>query len=191
MIIKKKPGPVTFRVSRTLLFIPALLLLSGGCATSKKPREYKTVVSQKITDSEARPSADPIDKYRSYEIFFRLDKKVDTVKVSVTAQRSVVPYSRQKKSVNVFFLVEKMVDLSKFRRTKRKYIFSEMGRNYDEQWTVSREITIESRIDDPLINLDKTSLYRIRYTAFYQDPHEFNIAVHADCKITLLKTMEQ
>jgi len=94
-----------------------------------------------------------------------------------------------KKNYKNYFVVEKIIDLKKFKKKSKNYIFSTIGKNFNSSWKRDHQITICSLKTDPIKKLDKKNIYRIRFTAFSPDNLKFTIKIYSDCKIAFIKTL--
>ena len=89
--------------------------------------------------------------------------------------------------MKIFFLVEKAIDISRFMNANgKKFVLSEIGRNFDYNWKRKKEIIICSSRVDPIKKFDK-AIYRIRFTTFREEDFHFMIKIHSKDKINFLE----
>lgn len=169
------------------LFIVILSVALAGCASTQEGRVFKKSSVMTVSGETAILSADRIDRYPTYMVYFRLEKPADAVSISITAEY-VADITGAKKSRKAYFIVEKIVDLSQFKNIKLGNLHTEIGRNYDAEWNREKEITLISSKSEPFKNLDADSTYRIRFTTFAQENFEFTIVVNADCAVTFMNS---
>lgn len=169
-----------------LMILP--LLASAGCATSKEKaaRRYSRSSVKPISSIEASKAAEPIDRYATSMVFFKLDKAVDAMQIGIIADYTA-DIMGTKKTKKTYFIVEKVVDMSQYKYKNMKYLYAELGRNFDADWNREKEITIVSNKKEPFRNLDGASLYRIRFTTFSTEHVDYTIKIDADCGVTFLE----
>ncbi len=156
-----------------------------GCATAHTRREYKNKSEKSYPSGEAMSADDPIDRYAAFAQHFKLEKDAETITVGITAEY-VADITGAKKTKKTYFIVEKLIDMSRFANSPRKQMYAEIGRNYDADWNREKELTLTSSKSDHFRKLDAASTYRIRYTTFSGDPVDFTITIQADCAITYI-----
>jgi len=135
--------------------------------------------------SSAAITAEPIDRYETYQVFFTLEKAVPAISVSVSADY-VSDIFGTKKSRRTYFIVEKRVTIPR-RGGAANAIFVELGRNFDADWNREKDILIASDPTRPFHSLNPSDLYRVRFTAFAREPFEFTITVKADCGVAFVE----
>jgi hypothetical protein len=98
---------------------------------------------------------------------------------------SYLPYkfAKQEKASTVYFIVERMIGISSFRKNE-KSVYSVMGRNFDNEWAKNKEIKICDSGKDPLLKVDKSSLYRLKFTAFRSEATGFRIKIYGDVRVS-------
>jgi hypothetical protein len=173
----------------TLLCVLLIISLMSGCATGPQPRRYKYSGVKTITGSEAVRTNDQIDRYATLATYFKLGKAVDEISIGITAEY-VADITGAKKIKKTYFIVEKIVVMSNYKIKNLKYLFAEIGRNYDADWNREKEITLASNKTVPFKALDEKSIYRIRFTTFSTENTNFVITIGADCEVTFMDTIE-
>ncbi|MBN2158312.1 MAG: hypothetical protein JW807_02875 [Spirochaetes bacterium] len=183
MLTTEHRGPAEHNAFSLLLAAALSATLTSGCVSIQKERSFKQSSVTTVSIENAVPCRDMIDRYTTYMVYFRLEKPVDALSVSVTAEY-VADITGAKKSRKTYFIVEKIVDMSRFKNRNLKDLHAEIGRNYDADWNRGKELTLISNDTEPFKSLDADSTYRIRFTAFALENFEFTITVNADCAVT-------
>jgi hypothetical protein len=155
-----------------------------GCA-SAAVQAYKKSSTISIPRDKARITRDEIDRYKTHAVYFKLDKAVDSIKIGITAV-FVSDIAGTKESRITYFIVDKIIDVKKFRNAGVRRIYSEIGRNFNLDWNAKKEIVIASENGSPFKALDGTSVYRIRYTTFSRENFVYTITIDADCGVTFM-----
>ncbi len=180
--------------NKTLSFILMIIILAGlpalvttGCATAgtKKERIYKQSSVKTFSSIGVSKAAEPIDRYPTATMFFKLDKSVDALSIGIMAEY-IADITGTKKTRKTYFVVEKIIDMSQLKFAKNKYHYAEIGRNFDADWNREKEITLVSSKTEPFKNLDGDSIYRIRFTTFSQENVDYTIRINADCAVTFM-----
>jgi hypothetical protein len=158
-------------------------VLAAGCATGQKERKYKNRTIKKYSSAEAKRTDELIDRYATYVCFFKLDKDADAVSIGITADY-VADITGAKKIKKTYFIVDKLIDMSRFTNKKMRQLYAEIGRNFDADWNREKELTLVSSRTEFFKKLDGTSAYRIRFTTFSMEPCDFTITISTDCGVT-------
>lgn len=183
---KKHPFPLLtecrLRVAIPSALLPAalaLVLMAASCSAAGKNNTTQKGAPYQGDTGKALESADRIDREKTYEIYFRLTTPEECIRVEMTSRAPESAIEKKVRVIRTFFIVEKSVDLSKFDvRNAARTVFSEIGRNYDQNWNRTKEITLCSTPSDPIRKMDP-SLYRIRFTSFRDDPFSFEIIIYS------------
>jgi hypothetical protein len=178
----------TFIFARILIISVLVQPFFAGCAT-QSVRTYEEINAKTISAGSASRSNDRIDQYTTYMIYFKLEKKVDSMRISVAAEY-IADILGTRRRRNSFFVVEKTVDVRQFKKQEAEYVYAEIGNNYTADWKSEKDITVVSEKGNPFKDLEGGSTYRIRFTTFTSDDFEFTINIEADCKVTYFDRME-
>jgi hypothetical protein len=167
------------------MLICALLAVSpSGCTPNLKERSYRNTAVSAVPIAAAARTNDRIDRYETYASYFRIGKAVESMKVGVSAEY-VADIMGTKKTRNSYFIVEKVIDMSRLGNRNLTHLHAELGRNFTGDWTRNdKEISLVSSKSEPFKNLDADSLYRIRYTTFANENFTFTVTIKADCAVT-------
>jgi hypothetical protein len=147
-----------------------------GCATAAERPAYLNNVVYSVISSRDLEAPQRIGNARTYGITFTLARPEKCVEVSVRGKRITREYSYTDQSVRVFFIVERQIDLSTFTPAGQRRVYSEIGRNYDQDWGILEKIEVCTSPQDPLKKLDP-GLYRIRFAVFEQADVMFTVNV--------------
>ena len=163
-------------------FFFIILMILIQCTSAEKPT-YNNKNSYNNTTQKAFDSDEKIDRWKTYEIFFKLSKDEECININFSSQ---IFDEAINKNINfkTYFIIEKAVNISKFISDK-KIIYSEIGRNFDNSWNTKQEIEICSSEMDPIKKLKNSSTYRIRFTTFRDLNYNFTILVFSKNTITL------
>jgi hypothetical protein len=171
-----------------LVFLPgAVSLQVSGCGSAKGLRVYEHVNSMSGESIRLQKASDDIDTEKTYEIYFRLQKPVDCIKLNITAKYIPDRFSGKKEHILTFFVLDQLIDIRRFRGPQKKYESSEIGRNFDSNWNRMRDLVICTKPEHPLLKLDEKRVYRLRFTTFRKMNFEYRIDLHADSKIIFIE----
>ncbi len=167
-------------ISLLLFFLIFFCQCKSGSVTFYNRSSFKGTTGKEIK------SRDIIDKDNTYEVYFILEEKEECIKISISSKIYDEIVGREK-LLKTFFVVEKAVDISRFKDSKRKKIlFSELGRNFDYSWNREREIVICSSQIDPIKKLNR-DIYRIRFTTFRNKEYNYEINIFLNSKVDFKK----
>lgn len=125
----------------------------------------------------------PIDTGKTYEVFFRLREREECIKI-VVSSFTIDDIQENEVGIKTFFIVEKAVDMSRFRNMEKKELYLEIGRNYDTAWERERDVLICSSGSDPIRQLGK-GLYRIRFTTFYEEGFDYEVDIFSENRVEI------
>ena len=172
---------MNIRITLIQIIIPALLVLS--CAESPN-KPLKQAESARGPAEQFHISKDLIDREKTAEVYFRLEKSVSRIHVSVRALEKMNDFDTDPVPSKTFFIVDKAIDVTRFNPDKgTKLVYTELARNFTPSWERELEIDVVSQKDDPILTLDKDSLYRLRFTVFNKGNYTFDISIQADCRV--------
>ncbi|MBN2403518.1 MAG: hypothetical protein JXN64_14160 [Spirochaetes bacterium] len=157
-------------------FIIILLFLIQCKSVDKS--DYKNTNILKGNAVREIESGHKIDNWKTYELFFTLNDSEECIKVNLSSAK-FDEVLNEDTAIKTFFIVEKAIDISKFGMDK-KSLFSEIGRNYDYNWSAMQEITICSSAADPIKTLDKNNNFRIRFTVFKDFNFKYTLNIFSD-----------
>jgi hypothetical protein len=184
------------RLTNALIIINILSLsaaLMPSCASggpAQAARTYKQSQAVTIPAGTAIRSKEEIDGSESYMVYFKLGKAVDSIRIGMNSEY-VADILGTKKTLELYFIVEKAIPAEHFKNIKTRYLFTEIGKNFDiTDWTRGKEITIVSEKGSPLKALEDGPAYRIRFTAFSTESLDFMINIEADCEVTFMNNIE-
>ena len=170
-----------------LMLSCALLTLSvSGCSASVRSGSFRNIAVSALPRNQAVLTNDRIDRYTTYAAYFRLGKDADRLGVSVIAEY-VADIMGTKKTRIAYFIVEKVIDMSRLNNRNLRQLHAELGRNFNNDWNCEKEIALASSKSEPFKNLDAGSLYRVRYTAFAEENFTFIVTLKADCAVTFVE----
>jgi hypothetical protein len=133
--------------------------------------------------ADAIESFEKIDNWKTFETFFILNQPEDCIKISINSE--IFDELESKKIfLKTYYIIEKAVDVSKFRK-ENTILFSELGRNFDYNWTAKQELTICSIDSDPIKRLDRTNKIRIRFTTFKENSFKYTIIINSKYPINI------
>ncbi len=159
--------------SATLCLLPVLLTACAGT----KQRVYKLTDTYSCGPDRKIETQDRIERETTYAVYFRLNRAEECIRVSMSSQKSGQEnIFLKEKDLPMFFIVEKAIDVSKLAVPGQKYMFSELGRNYDVNFKPRRDMEICSQEDSPIKKLD-ASVYRIRFSALGPETFELFTSV--------------
>lgn len=174
------------------MFIICALLaaaVASGCATTGNQHKYRNRAENTFSSGDAKRAADPIDRYAAFVQHFRLEKDAEAITIGITAEY-VADITGTKKTKKTYFIVEKLIDMSRFTDRAGKQLYAEAGRNFDADWNREKELTLTSSKSEFFKKLDAASTYRIRFTTFSPDPVDFTITIDADCGTTFIDNVK-
>jgi len=130
-------------------------------------------------------SKDKIDKYKTYELFFQLFEDEECLQIEIISTKKIHKFTKKKSSDKIFFIIEKIIETTN-KSGKINKNYSEIGRNFDNDWNRQRIITICSIKDLPLTILNKNSKYRIRFTSFNKKTVAFIVKIDSNAKVQII-----
>jgi len=175
------------KIQKKIILIQYLIIsfcLITGCKGFQPDDRYNIISTISGTAGKNILSNLKIDKNRSFTLYFRPEKNTDYINIEMRSVITVNGVYKRKRTIKTFFVVEKAIDISKFRK-KKSGIYTEIGRNFDIKWNRQQNITLHTSNDDPLEKIEKTSLYRIRFTTFNHEyiKLEYSLKIKSDCRI--------
>ncbi len=163
-------------ISNTLLpFFTALLIFPLlSCVSSQITYSQKDIFSDIMR--EEYKSRDSIDGTPTYQVYFSIKKNEQCIKISVLSDMKDDTIH----SLRTAFIVEKVINVTPFTTSKnRKLEYSQLGRNYDSNWDITREISICGENIDPIKTLSP-GWYRIRFSAFSDRAYVTAITIYSN-----------
>lgn len=160
------------------LYIPLIFAcaLCARCASSTQAPDFRHENKYAGKTGAAILSAQRGDFNRSYEIYFTLAEPEKCLDIGITAKRSGREYSFVQEKINVFFIVERAVNVSQFHLRNNPFIFSEIGRNFDLNWESMKSIWVCTTKTDPLKKID-AGVYRLRFSMPAAGEFDFEIRI--------------
>lgn len=163
-----------------LLFLIPLFL---NCKeTVKEDTGQKQVYGN--TTEYTKLSDEKIDYSQTYEVSFNLDKPADCLTIDIESAYLHKTFPVQKVPKRTLFYLEKKLDVTKFKMLTGKN-YTQLGRNFNNDWDIFSPVKICGKKDDPLSTLD-TSEYRIRFTAFEEKQLYYIITIICESKIIFI-----
>lgn len=125
-------------------------------------------------------SKELIDNTTTYELLFALSENAQCVELSVSTQ------DRNGRKVRCAYIVESLVDVSKYAKKPAKPIYAEIAKNFDINWRFQSKISICNDKTDPLKRLNKGN-YRLRISAFTNDFYIFTVDITSPVEILFIQ----
>jgi hypothetical protein len=163
-------------------YLVFFLLLITQCKSSG---EISYSNKKSFEGTSSTESKDKINNGRTYEFLFTIKNNEDCIKISIISEIFDKVQNR-KMHPRTYFIVEKMVDISKF-HSEENTMYSEIGRNFDSSWNVDNEIKICSIETDPIKKLKKGDKLRIRFTDFEDSAFLYNINIFSEYPVSILE----
>jgi len=170
--------------SLTLLITAAIALLPG-CTRMNTKGTYSSEQTSTGTVSEKIKSPDSIDRAITYEIYFRPEKPLRCMMIGLTAAYNDQGLSGKSKPLRIFFMVDRLIDVTRYGKTENRFVHTEMAKNYNNDWEQTKEITLCSRDNDPMMQIENNSRYRVRFTSFTSEKFDYILTFKSDVKITI------
>ena len=170
-------------IKKTLLFSAIITLCSFQACTTMQKSEATDEQTMTGMVSSQQISNERIDRAEAYEMYFKPEKPVSCMKISLSARYPDQGISPKYRTLKIYFIVERMVDIAKYGKNLGRYNYYELAKNYDKNWEYSSEVTICSKENDPLEKIEPDALYRIRFTSFSTEKFEYNITFKSGVKI--------
>jgi hypothetical protein len=133
------------------------------------------------TTESTKPSAEKIDGTPTYEISFNLEKPADCMSIELEAVYLNKSFPIQRVLKNAFFIVEKRLKLAQF-KLKTDANFTQIGRNFNNDWELYSPVKVCTNNNDPLSILD-ASEYRIRFSTFEKRPFYYVVKIACESKV--------
>ncbi|MCP4136570.1 MAG: hypothetical protein GY754_36710 [bacterium] len=162
-------------------FLFFLLSCSSG---TLRQSQFDTRNTHKGTSSKSTLSKDTIDNEKTYEVYFRIKKAVDCIKINIHSSTLPNKLTKKTKVLKSYFVIDKAIDISHFNRAsgseKKVYAFTKITANFDDKWSRKRDIVICSSPEDLLKKLDSSSLFRLRFSVLLRQNFNYTINIRAD-----------
>jgi hypothetical protein len=127
-------------------------------------------------------SAKQIDRGDTYEFYFKVIKKSECLKVTLSASISTGGIQSREKRLPVYYIIEKGVSVAAFSK-ERGFVFSQLKKNYDTGWSPKQVVEFCPAPDDPVSSLDQGDICRIRFTSFDNGIYRFLVTIESDGEI--------
>ena len=152
-----------------------------SCSTGVATHHDKTKIFTFSSDTvKLTKSKELIDNTPTYELLFALSENAQCVELSVSAQ------DRNGRKVRCAYIVESLVDVSRYVKKPAKPIYAELAKNFDINWRFQSTISICNDEIDPLKRLNKGN-YRLRISAFSNDFYIFTVGITSPVEILFIQ----
>ncbi|MDH7553115.1 MAG: hypothetical protein QHH74_05615 [Spirochaetota bacterium] len=166
-----------FNIFMYLLF---LLVFFTSCSTANIKRESVKLYTFISYSYDLPKSKELIDKTPTYEVYFDLLEETRCIDISVVAQ------DRNGKRVRCAFILESLVDISRFPKKPFQPVYSEIAKNFDSNWRFQSNIFVCTDDTDPLKRLTKGN-YRLKISAFSTNYYTFTIDIKSSVPVEFKK----
>lgn len=156
------------------------LLLTTSCSTVPTTQQQSQVYSFAGDTLTLTRSKELIDKTPTYEVYFDLPENAQCIDISVIAQ------DKNGKRVRCGFILESLVDVSKFPKRPVQSVYTEIARNFDINWRFQSNIYVCSDENDPLKRLNKGN-YRLKISAFSNNFFTFTVDIKSAVPVEFRK----
>ncbi len=133
------------------------------------------------TTELTKVSSVKIDGYQTYEVSFTLDKPAECMTIDIESAYLQKSFPVQKITEKTYFYLEKKLNIPQL-TAKSADSFTQIGRNFTNDWELYSPVKVCSSKNDPLSTLD-VSEYRIRFTAFEKKQLYYIITITCESKI--------
>lgn len=157
-----------------------IVSLITSCSTVPTVQQQSQVYSFAGDTLTLTRSKELIDKTPTYEIYFYLPENAQCIDISVIAQ------DKNGKRVRCGFILESLVDVSKFTKRPVQSVYTEIARNFDINWRFQSNIYVCSDEYDPLKRLNKGS-YRLKISAFSNNFFTFTVDIKSSVPVEFRK----
>lgn len=155
------------------IILPLFLFQCKSAGISPASYKYKMIYNG--ASAKSIQSIEKIEKEKTYIINFTIEKPEECIEAKITAKKGDYNAGRE----NIFFIIEKALDLRKFKNIDNIEFFSELDRNYNSNWELKSEIEICSSGTDPIKKLDPGK-YRIRFSSLDNIDFDFEVSIQTD-----------
>jgi hypothetical protein len=143
--------------------------------TGGSPAIYKYKIIHNGASKTSLQSIEKIEKEKTYLVNFTIELQEECLLTKITAK----PVNSYAGRQNIYFIVEKALDLHKFKFTDNNEIFSELDRNFNNNWERRTDIEICSSGTDPIKKLEPGK-YRIRFSSLDNNDFDFEITIQTN-----------
>ncbi|MEJ5363396.1 MAG: hypothetical protein WHV26_15155 [Spirochaetota bacterium] len=157
-----------------------ILSLSISCSTIPAEQQKLQVYSFSSNSLTLLKSKELIDKTPTYEVYFDLIEDARCIDISVIAQ------DKNGKRVRCAFILESLIDLSRFQKKPLQPVYSEIAKNFDINWRFQSNIFVCTDDTDPLKRLTKGN-YRLKISAFSNNYFTFTIDIKSSVPVEFRK----
>lgn len=139
--------------------IAASLLFLLSCSSNNVEKNIKPILEDKsFSIKSVEQSTDLIEKSRSMQVFFELKSDIDSLslKIILTSRISLT----KERNLMTFFVLDRGVSAENL--TGKKFVFTEIYRNFDKDWNILKNEKIEFKNSDAPFQRLTNGIYRIR-----------------------------
>jgi len=129
---------------------------------------------------QTKLSDEKIDNKPTYEVIFNLGNPVECINAEMEGVFINRTFPNEKTPKQVYFIVEKKLQLAQSQGSKNKYMT--IGKNFNNDWEIHSPVTICVNRNDIISSLEATE-YRIRFTIFEKIPFYYTLNLRCGAKI--------
>ncbi len=164
----------------TIIVIVIIFQLTISCAAVRTSEKKTSVYSFTADTLTLSKSKELIDKTPTYELYFDLMDNAQCIDITVIAQ------DRNGKRVRCAFILESLVDMSRFQKKPLQPVYTELAKNYDINWRFQSNIQFCNDNNDPLKRLIKGN-YRLKLSAFTNNFYTFTVDIKSQVPVEFRK----
>jgi hypothetical protein len=169
------------------LLLPVfLILIFQACSGTQTERRYDNKYIKDIPLNSGKISNLLIDNEPTFEIFFKLKEATDCMRITVLSSYYTDTIPKTRIAAKSFFILEKLVDISQFKKSEKKALYTEIGKNFDTQWTQNPVLNICTQPEEPLGKLDAATFYRLRFSSLSKELFSYKITIESDSEIQFI-----
>ena len=125
-------------------------------------------------------SDEKIDNKPTYEVIFNLESLVECINIEMEGVFINKTFPNERTPKLVYFIVEKKLQLSQLKNSKKRYMT--IGKNFNNDWELRSPVKICVDKKDALSSLEAAE-YRIRFTIFDKIPFYYTLNIGCEAKI--------
>ncbi len=156
-----------------------LCIQFASCASAGKVKQYKFSTELAGTTREYVLSGEPIDRGDTYRVFFTLSQQEECIRISINAKEIYKDFRFVENHPRIYFIIERAVDIRKFRQKDRDFIFSELAANYTSNWEHLEYLLLCGAREGPLKIL-APGTYRLRFSSLGGEKFSYTIKIESD-----------
>lgn|GEM_PF-5274270 len=173
-----------------MLIACMLVFFLAGCSSAGKVKQYKFTASFEGTTTDNLRADEALEGGKTYRVFFTLTRPEDCVRISVKAREIPRDGLFVPAKPRIYIVAERAVDLRKFPKREKDFVYSELGRNYTQNWEYLDYLLVCGSPESHLKSLNP-GVFRLRLTSLDNTDYAFTVTIDSDNGAVVFSRMFQ